>query len=189
MRRKLLLTLISAAPLLFYACAGNQQENANAPAAASSPAATNAAAQQQPTPAAAATQPQPVTASVEEVRLAAGGAGEAAVRLNIAEGFHVNANPASDKFYIPTELRAEAQEGITPGKPVYPASVSRKLSFSENPLAVYEGQAVIKLPLRADKSAAQGRHTFRAKVHVQPCNDQGCLPPRDIEAAIPVTIS
>jgi glucose/arabinose dehydrogenase len=182
MRRKLFLALVAAAPLLFHACAGNQQENANAPAAAPSPA----AAQQQPTPAA---QPQPVTASVEEVRLTAGGAGEAAVRLDIAEGFHVNANPASDKFYIPTELRAEAQEGITPGKPVYPASVSRKLSFSEKPLAVYEGQAVIKLPLRADKSAAQGRHTFRVRLRVQPCNDQTCLQPRDIEAAIPVTIS
>lgn len=184
MRRKLLLTLIFAAPLLFHACAGNQQENANAPAAASSPAATPAAAQQLPTPTA-----QPVKASVEEVKLAAGGAGEAAVRLDITEGFHVNANPASDKFYIPTELRAEAQEGITPGKPVYPASVSRKLSFSEKPLAVYEGQAVIKLPLRADKNAAQGRHTFRVKLRVQPCNDQTCLQPREIEAAIPVTIS
>jgi Disulphide bond corrector protein DsbC len=186
MRRKLLLTLTFAAPLLFYACAGNQPEASNAPAAAS-PAATPAAAQQLPTP--AASQSQPVNASVEEVKLSAGGAGEAVVRLDIAPGFHVNANPASDKFYIPTELRAEAQEGITPGKPVYPSSVSRKLSFSEKPLAVYEGQAVIKLPLRADKTAAQGRHTFRAKVHVQPCNDQGCLPPRDIEAAIPVTIS
>ncbi|MDQ3920068.1 MAG: protein-disulfide reductase DsbD N-terminal domain-containing protein, partial [Acidobacteriota bacterium] len=150
--------------------------------------ATPASAQQQPTPA-AASQPQPVAASVAEVKLTAGGAGEAVVRLDITEGFHVNANPASDKFYIPTELRAEAQEGITPGKPVYPSPVSRKLSFSEKPLAVYEGQAVIKLPLRADKTATQGRHTFRAKVHVQPCNDQGCLPPRDIEADIPVTIS
>ena len=188
MRRKLLLTLAFAAPLLFYACAGNQQETANAPAAAASPAATPAAAQQQPTPA-AKSQPEPVTASVAEVKLSAGGAGEAAVQLDIAEGFHVNANPASDKFYIPTELRAEAQEGITPGKPVYPASVSRKLSFSEKPLAVYEGQAVIKLPLRADKTATQGRHTFRVTLRVQPCNDQTCLQPRDIDAAIPVTIS
>lgn len=179
MCRKLLLTLV-AAPLLFQACAGGRQENANAPAAAASPAPTRAAAQQ-------AT--QPVTASVEEVKLASGGAGEAAVRLDIASGYHVNANPASDKFYLPTELRAEAQEGITPGKPVYPASVTRKLSFSEKPLAVYEGQALIKLPLRADKSATQGRHTFRAKIRVQPCNDQGCLPPREIDAAIPMTVS
>jgi|SRR5438105_670008 len=185
MRQKILLALVTFAPLLFHACAGNQQDAANAPPAAS-PAATRAAAQAMP---AAAAQPQPVTATVEEVSLAAGGAGVAAVRLDIAQGYHVNANPPSDKFYIGTEVRAEPQEGITPGKPVYPPAVSRKLSFSDKPLAVYEGQAVIRLPLSADKTAAKGRHTFRAKIRVQPCNDQACLPPREIDAAIPVTIS
>jgi hypothetical protein len=187
MHRKLLLALaIGCAPLLFDACAGNQQNTSNAPAAAS-PAATPTAAQASNN--APSSQPQVVTATVEETKLAAGGAGEAAVRLDIADGYHVNANPASDKFNIPTELRAEAQEGITPGKPVYPPAVSRKLAFSPKPLAVYEGRAVIKLPLRAEKTATPGRHTFRAKVRVQPCNDQGCLPPREIDAAIPVTIS
>src|ERR687888_151008 len=126
MRRKLLLALaLGGAPLLFQACAGSQQEAANAPAAA--------------------------------------------------------ATPPADKFYIGTEVRAEPQEGITPGKPIYPPAVSRKLSFSDKPLAVYEGQAVIRLPLNADKTAAKGRHTFRAKIRVQPCNDQACLPPREID--------
>jgi len=184
MRRKLLPALaLCVAPLLSQACADNQQNKSSAPAAAASPAATPAA---RATP---AQQQQPVVATVEEVQLSAGGAGEALVRLDIAEGYHVNANPPSDKFYIGTEVRAEPQEGITPGKPVYPPAVSRKLSFSDKPLAVYEGQAVIRLPLSADKTAAKGRHTFRAKIRVQPCNDQTCLPPREIDAAIPVTIS
>lgn len=187
MHRKILLALaIACAPLLFNACAGAQPNTANAPATAS-PAATPSAAQAANT--APSPQPQIVTATVEEVTLAAGGAGEATVRLDIADGYHVNANPASDKFNIPTELRAEAQEGITPGKPAYPPAVSRKLAFTPKPLAVYEGQVVIKLPLRADKTATPGRHTFRAKVRVQPCNDQGCLPPRELDAAIPLTIS
>jgi hypothetical protein len=188
MRRKLLLALaLGGAPLLFQACAGSQQEAANAPAAAATPASPRAASQA--TPASQPAQPQPVTATVEEVSLAAGGAGVAALRLDIAQGYHVNANPPSDKFYIGTEVRAEPQEGITPGKPIYPPAVSRKLSFSDKPLAVYEGQAVIRLPLNADKATAKGRHTFRAKIRVQPCNDQACLPPREIDAAIPVTIS
>ena len=123
------------------------------------------------------------------MQLSAGGAGEALVRLDIAEGYHVNANPPSDKFYIGTEVRAEPQEGVTPGKPVYPPAVTRKLSFSDKPLSVYEGRAVIKLPLTADKGAAKGRHTFRARIRVQPCNDEVCLPPREIEAAIPLTIN
>lgn len=184
MRRKNLLpSLLLCAPLAFASCGGGET-NANGVAAvtpAPSPAAT---AQATPT-----RQAQPVTATVEEVRLDAGGAGEARVRLDILSGYHTHANPATDKFYIATALSAEAADGITPGKPVYPPGASRKLGFAEKPLSLYEGSVVIKLPVRADKNAVKGRHTLRAKIRVQPCNDEACLPPRDIDAPIPVTIN
>jgi hypothetical protein len=182
MRRTILLSIALSAPLVLAACGDNQTGAANN---AASPTATSAA-QAQPT---AVQQQQFVTATVEEAKLDAGGAGEANVTLDIADGYHVNANPASDKFYIATEVQAAPQEGITPGKPVYPPGVSRKLSFSDKPLSVYEGRAVIKLPLRADKTATKGSHTFHATIRVQPCNDQACLPPRNIDAPIPVTIN
>ena len=181
MRRKnLLLSLLICLPLAFASC-GGRESNANG-VAALTPTPSPAA----PTP---APKPQPVTATVEEVKLDAGGAGEARVRLDIAQGFHTHANPATDKFYIPTELRAEPQEGITPGKPVYPPGVSRKLDFFDKPLALYEGSVVIKLPLRADKDAAKGRHTLRTKLRVQHCNDTECFPPQTIDAPIPVTVN
>src|SRR5215210_8402826 len=98
MRRKnLLLSLTFCLPFAFASCGGGES-NANGVAAAT------------PTPSPAAPTPapksQPVTATVEEATLDAGGAGEARVRLDIAQGFHTHANPATDKFYIPTELRA-----------------------------------------------------------------------------------
>ena len=178
MRRKNL--SLSLLICLAFASCGGGEENRNGAAvkAVPSPAA--------PGPSAT---PQPVTATVEELKLDAGGAGEATVRLDIAQGFHTHANPATDKFYIPTELRAEPQEGITPGKPVYPPGVQRKLGFAQTPLSLYEGSVVIKLPVRADKNALKGRHTLRAKLRVQPCNDEACLPPRDIDAPIPVTVN
>lgn len=182
--KNLLPGLVLCAPLALGACGGGGQTNANGVAssnAAATPAATAAA-----TP---ATPAQVVTATVEEAKLNAGGAGEATVRLDIAPGYHVNANPASDKFYVATELRASAQDGITPGAPVYPAGVTRKLGFSETPLSVYEGSVRIKLPLRADAGAAKGRHTLRTKLRVQPCNDEACLQPREIDAPIPVTVN
>ena len=184
MRRKNLLRLFICAPLLLGACGGGPSDNAaNSAATANS---TNANA----TPVPAATpQKQPVTATVEEASLEAGGKTDASVRLDIAQGFHVHANPASDKFFIATEVRAEPQEGLTPGKPVYPKPVSKKLSFSEKPLALYEGSVVIKLPLAAAKEIAKGRHTLRARVRVQPCDDTVCQPPREIDAPIPVTIN
>lgn len=184
MRRKNLLRLFLCAPLLLGACGGGTADNAANSAATASGANANAQATPAATP-----QPQEVTATVEEARLDAGGAGEASVRLDIAQGFHIHANPASDKYYVATEVRAEPQEGLTPGKPVYPRAVSKKLSFTDKPLALYEGQVVIKLPLRAAKDAAKGRHTLRARVRVQPCDDIVCKPPREIDAPIPVIIN
>jgi len=182
-RTNLLPSLLLCAPLAFASCGGGET-NANGVAAVTPAPSPVATAQATPTQ-----QTQPVTATVEEVRLDAGGAGEASVRLDIVKGYHTHANPATDKFYIATELRAESQEGITPGKPVYPPGASRRLGFAEKPLSLYEGSIVIKLPLRAEKNALKGRHTLRAKLKVQPCNDEACLPPREIDAPIPVTIN
>ena len=183
--KNLLPALLLCAPLAFGACDGGAQTNANG-VATSNTAPTPAAAA---TPAATQPPAQVVTATVEEVKLEAGGAGEATVRLDIAPGYHVNANPASDKFYVATELSAEPLAGVTAGKPVYPPGVQRTLGFEPKPLSLYEGSVRIKLPLRADAGAAKGRHTLRAKVRVQPCNDEACLQPRNIDAPIPVTIN
>ena len=173
------------ATLALASCGGGgaEQKNANA-SAAGTPGPTPPGAAATPPP-----QAQVVTATVEEARLAAGGAGEASVRLDIAQGYHVNANPASDKFLVPTELRAAPQEGVTPGKPVYPRGVMRKLGFSDKPLSLYEGSVVVKLPLRADRNLPPGRRTLRAKLRVQPCTDVACDPPREIDAPIPVTVN
>ena len=185
MIRKTLIALTVCAPVLFNACAGSgtQQSNTTAPSAATTPSSAAARASTTPTP-----QTQVVSASAGEVKLASGGAGEANIKLDIAEGFHVHANPASDKFYIATEVQAAPQQGVTPGKPAYPNAVTRKLEFSDKPLALYEKEVVIKLPLRADKDAAKGAHTLRATIRVQACNEQACQPPRNLETTIPVLI-
>ncbi|HEV3468314.1 MAG TPA: protein-disulfide reductase DsbD domain-containing protein [Pyrinomonadaceae bacterium] len=178
---RLTIVVLALGLLLCSACASGSGPAANAPAPAATPTARAALT---PTPA-----PEIIAVTAGEVRLAAGAAGEAALRLDIAEGWHVNANPPSDKFYIGTEVQAEPQGGVAPGKPVYPRGLTKKFQFSAQPLAVYEGRAVVRLPLRADASAAKGRKTFRARVRYQPCNDRECLQPRTIEAEIPLTVS
>ena len=180
--RATLLALALCAPLALGAC--GESNTSNSTAANTSNATPSPSAQPTPSPKA-----QEVTATVDEVKLDAGGAGEAAITLDIAEGFHVHANPASDKYYIPTEVKAAPQEGLTPGKPVYPKPVMRKVEFFDKPLAFYERRAVISLPLRADKSVTKGRHTLNATITVQPCDDQVCYRPRDITASIPVVVN
>jgi thiol:disulfide interchange protein DsbD len=184
--RTTLLALALCAPLAFAACGGgpDASNTTTADANAGSTPAPAASAQPSPKP-----KMQEVVATVDEVKLDAGGAGEATITLDIAEGYHVHSNPASDKFYIATEVKATPQEGLTPGKPAYPKAVTHKFEFSDKPLSVYEGRAVIRLPLGADKTASKGRHTLNTTIRVQPCNDQVCLPPRDINAPIPVVVN
>jgi uncharacterized protein len=183
LRRMLRLTfsVLATSALIFSACASGTQQTADAPASTPPPVTQATPA---PTPA-----PQILLASAEAARLAAGGSGEAVVRLNIAAGWHVNANPPSDKFYIGTEVRAEPEGGVAPGQPIYPPALTRKFEFSDQPLAVYEGSVVVRLPLRAEATAAKGPRSLRARVRYQPCNDRECLQPRTVEIDIPVTVS
>lgn len=165
----------------------------NAPAAA--PANANAAANASPAPNANAATGAPksplegiVRASAESVEVRAGGTTEAAVRLAITSGYHVNANPATERFLIPTSLEVKPEAGITVGKIVYPKPLTKKFSFAATPLAVYEGDARIALTVSAPRDAAPGQHALAARLRVQPCDDEKCYPPTTVETSIPVTI-
>ncbi len=131
-----------------------------------------------------------VQVAAEQVRLAPGMSGEAVVRLTIAKPLHVNANPATHSYLIPTQLTVQsaATEGITAGAPAYPEAVERKFAFDESLLRVYEGTAEIKLPLNVAKDAPHGERALSVRVRVQPCDDEVCYPPRTLEATITVVI-
>lgn len=172
--------LIFACALLFAlsACARDSATN-NAPANSANAATTNA--------------PKSplegiVRASVEGVQMSAGETKETDVRLSITDGYHVNANPATEKFLIPTALNVKPEAGITVEWIAYPQPLRKKFPFAEVPLDVYEGDAVIKLTLRAPREAKPGQHTLRAEVRVQPCDDEKCYPPSTIATGVPVTI-
>lgn len=167
---------------LFVGCSQTENKTTTAPVASSTPAPASSA------PAPEAGPPADVVqASAQEIALAAGGGAEAVVKIKIADGYHINGNPAS-KFQIATSLSVEQGEGVTAGKTVYPPSVSKKFSFSEEPITVYEGEAIIKQPLRAESSAKKGSQTLKGKLKVQPCDDHVCYPPRTLEVSIPVSV-
>lgn len=128
---------------------------------------------------------QAVTASAAEINLRAGEAAEAEIKIIIANGYHINGNPASENYLRPTELKIETAEKITVCKPVYPAAGMKKFDFNEKPISVYEGTISVKLPVRADKTAT-GRVVLRGTIQAQPCNDNACFPPRTVEIFLPV---
>jgi thiol:disulfide interchange protein DsbD len=130
-----------------------------------------------------------VQAAATPITIAVGGRASARVTLRVREGWHVNANPPALDYMIPTVVKLTAVGGITAGPPGYPAAHQQKLSFEETPMLVYDGEAVVTLPLTATSDAAQGAYTLRGTVSFQSCNDQVCLAPASIPFELAVTVA
>jgi hypothetical protein len=140
--------------------------------------------------------PPEVTSSENVVHLGGAGAGVTVtgsqtptltiqVPINIDEGYHINANPATFSYLIATEVTAEKVEGIDVGKPVYPAAVKKKFQFADQPLAVYEGNVNVTLPLTAHFT---GTRSLPISVRVQACDQEKCFPPATLHATYPITV-
>jgi uncharacterized protein YyaL (SSP411 family) len=92
------------------------------------------------------------------------------VRLEIADGWHVNANPASLDHLVPTTV-AGAVRNLA-----YPPGERLRLGFEAQPLAVYSRSATIHGELAP--GAGRIRLTYQA------CNDHSCLPPVERDLAV-----
>jgi hypothetical protein len=122
------------------------------------------------------------------------------VRLSIAPGYHINANPATFSYLIATEIQVVPEpDGFCArtGTANYPPAKSATFAFAETPLAVYEGDIEIKLPLTIPpqkNSGCYGYPTAGAKgsvpiaVRVQACDQEKCFPPATLNASIPVEV-
>lgn len=128
-----------------------------------------------------------VKVSAAAVSIPAGGSGEATIALSIAAGYHINANPATFPYLIATQVTPGTVEGISADKPVYPSAEKKKFAFAEEPLAVYEGQAQIKLPLRAE-AKSKGPISVPVSLRVQACDQEKCFPPDTLNATISVEV-
>lgn len=180
-KKILLITLVSSLSLTLFACSDAEKAQTNAPANQSNKAAESS------TPAGKDLPADVVRAEAASAELKSGGSSEATIKLKILQGYHINGNPAS-KFQIATSLDVEPGAAVTAGQPIYPQSVTKKFAFSEQPIAVYEDEVTIKLPLNAATAAQKGGHQLKGKVRFQACDDEVCYPPRNLETSIPVTI-
>ena len=122
-------------------------------------------------------------------RLVAGKPFRLAVVADIKPGWHVNSHKPKEDYLIPTDVKVQPAAGLTLSPTVYPKHVERKLAFSDQPLAVYEGITVFTVPGTADPSAKAGPLSLTATLDYQPCNDQQCLPPTQIKATLTVEVA
>jgi DsbC/DsbD-like thiol-disulfide interchange protein len=129
-----------------------------------------------------------VTVQSPPTEIVAGASTDTVVRLKVDEGYHINANPAAFPYLIATQLDIPKAEGISAAGISYPPPLKKKFSFADDLLAVYEGEAELKVSLLADKGAKRGQTSIPAKLRIQACDDQVCYPPGTIDVWIPVTV-
>ena len=129
-----------------------------------------------------------VHASPDPISIAPGNTAEVQVRLKIDSGYHVNANPPSFPYLKPTELEVSPGDGLSVTAVTYPQPLVKKFAFSEGPLAVYEGDTLIKIKVKADRAATSGSKNLSGTLRVQACDDQVCYAPGSKGVVIPVNV-
>jgi uncharacterized protein YyaL (SSP411 family) len=93
--------------------------------------------------------------------------------LDITEGWHINANPASLDFLIPTSVDVRDDSGKTEVKPAYP--YARAMTTPLGDINIYEGKVSIPVKVTLQGST----ENLRLLVRAQACKETTCLAPSD----------
>jgi thiol:disulfide interchange protein DsbD len=117
-----------------------------------------------------------------------GRAVQAAIVLDIPEGFHVNANRVLNKFSVPTSVKIETPDGARTSAVTFPKAKVQKLGFSNEPLALFEGRAIMRFNVTFPAGFKTGVTELKAKVRYQACNDEICYPPTTREITMPIAV-
>ena len=135
-----------------------------------------------------------LAASSDKVRLnlAEGGkalrgeTGEIVLTLDIEPGWHVNANPASMEFLIPTVAKSSAGGQSLDIPTEYPRGRVSDIVLGDTALEVYDDGASIRLlPDEKQTAALKEAGKLDMTVRVQACSDEGvCLAPADLPVAL-----
>ena len=125
-----------------------------------------------------------VPTTAEHVRVSAavqtnGGEVRVVVMVTVDEGYHINANPASFDYLIPTAVRFER---LTPSKMSYPKPVRFQTAFATDGLDVYEG--TVRLDAQFGGGALPVSGPIHGVVRAQACDARICLPPAELPFSI-----
>jgi len=130
---------------------------------------------------AAAAPPVSVTTALGQSGARAGEPLDFAAVLAIAPGWHVNAQRPNEEWLIPTEVWLDDSTAVRVLGTAWPTSHDIRLPFSEVPMAVYEGKAVIGVRvLLPDPLPATETFTLTGGIGYQACNDETCLAPERV---------
>jgi hypothetical protein len=119
----------------------------------------------------------------EQITVPAGKPTTIALHFRIAPGLHINSHTPREDELIPTVLSIPEGSGARLEAAVYPPGADFTLPLDpKTKLSVYTGEFII----HARIVASPGEHLIEAKLHYQACDNNACMPPKTITAAIDV---
>ncbi len=123
-----------------------------------------------------------------QVAVTVGGDTEARITVSVSPGYHIQANPASTEFFVPTKLQLRAKGGVSAKAPVYPPGLPYRLEGMPDEFMTYEDTFEISVPLQASDSARPGEQILKGTLRYQACDDRSCLFPVWVPFSVPVRV-
>lgn len=119
----------------------------------------------------------------EQITVSAGKPTTIALHFRIAPGLHINSHVPKEDELIPTVLSIPEGFGARLEGAIYPPGADFTLPLDpKTKLSVYTGEFIIQARI----VAASGEHMVEARLHYQACDNNACMPPKTITAAIDV---
>lgn len=126
-----------------------------------------------------------VSLRLDSVTARAGAVVSGVVQVSIPGGLHANQNPPNVEGFIPVSVSLKSGGALVSAE--YPKGKMKTFAFSDEPLAVYEGD--IRIPIQVRLPAdARGEVPVEVAVQVQMCDDSSCFPPEVITASAAVRV-
>jgi uncharacterized protein YyaL (SSP411 family) len=119
----------------------------------------------------------------------AGGRFWVGIRLEIADGYHLNSRHPTEDYLIPTQLALEPEPGFQIARESNPAPAAYGAdAFQARPLSVYRGTVLVGAEVAVAPDAAPGPRTLGFTLGLQPCDDHQCYPPMEARIRLSVTV-
>ena len=107
------------------------------------------------------------------------------LQLEIAAGWHINANPPGQDYLIPTTVEVDANASVEIVDTAYPKGRTTRFAFSDQPLNIYEKSLTIPLRLKKKPNVTHKKNVpITLKLTYQPCNDTECLFPETLDVPL-----
>ena len=131
-----------------------------------------------------------VSATIEPKELRIGEKFTVRIGIDIAPGWHINADRASSPNLIPTRVDVRSDLPITIESVAYPDPVQLSASYSETPIDVFEGNIEITATcLLRPEAKADPDASLRIATVFQACDDQSCLAPKTQLTSLAVRVT